>query len=305
MFLKGIHIKRSIAIRLFHGLFLALLWPASALSSGRQCVDLLGRPVVTVQLQQQEEAFLALQSGDRRRYIQLTFEIEQKLLAGEIVQSQLVPDELDHSTEVYFVTLSNGLKAVWKPDAQAWTTNKDAFNSNPLFEIFAYQADLVLSTGLVPVTVRYNHRGVFGTLQAFVDKNALLETQKMSDEKKQGYWAAAKFFDLIFGVVDRELDVVGREERHNYLVYNDQPVLYDNGMLFFPERYRRAVIKKELLYGIDLKNPELKSFYRHLKYSLTPEILMQLLSQAQVEPTLWAHVLLRRDDVLQILETSQ
>lgn len=293
------------AIGFFYGLFLAFLWPESALSEGHRCLDLL-RPSAAGAVQlQQEQAFLALQRGDRRRYTQLTFELEQQLLAGEIVESQLVPPSLDHSTEVYFVTLNNGLKAVWKPDAYSWITKKDAFNSNPHFEIFAYQADFVLRSGLVPVTVRYNHRGVLGTLQAFVDKNRTLENQVMSDNVKEAYWAIAIFFDFMFGVIDRKIDAVGHEERHNYLIFNGQPVLYDNGMLFYPESYRRTVVKKEWLRDIDLGNPELKSFYRNLKYSLTTDILMQLMSQAQVDSTLVAHVLWRRDQVLEILESSQ
>lgn len=305
MCFKSCNINRSIAIGFFYGLFLAFLWPERALSQGRQCVDLLRASSPPTVHFQQEQAFLALQKGDRRRYTQLTLELEQKLLTGEIVESQLVPPSLDHSTEVYFVTLNNGLKAVWKPDSYAWITNKDAFNSNPHFEIFAYQADFVLRSGLVPVTVRYNHRGVLGTLQAFVDKNRTLENQVMSDNAKEAYWAMAIFFDFMFGVIDREIDIVVHEERHNYLIFNGQPVLYDNGMLFYPERYRRTVVKKELLRDIDLKNPELKSFYRNLKYSLTTDILMQLMSQAQVDPTLVAHVLWRRDQVLQILESYQ
>lgn len=255
----------------------------------------------TVSRTLQEEAFFSLRTGDDARYIQLVNQLTGLLHSGRFVQKEVVPEAVGHnSTEVYFVTLDNGLKAVWKPDPSGWVSmSKEWQNSHPTYEVFASRIDSILHLGLIPVTILREHQGTWGSLQAFVNlQTSLQPITPLSDLQRQAVWSKAKLFDYIFGVADRRIDIVFRNEGHNYFVLQDQPVLFDNGMILVPDLMRRMQPDEYIKMGIDFQNPHLQSFFHRLRDDLTIDKLYKLLQPLGVENEVIYHVFNRRNQIL-------
>lgn len=175
------------------------------------------------------------------------------------------------STEVYLVTLSSGVRAVFKPNPEHWVISSkrvNAYLANSAAEVAAYSLSRILGLNLVPPTVMRSLDGKVGSLQVFVQGSSL------SAEATIAFVSGHRFLSQQMAELTALDYLLRNSDRYekNILFSEGQLWAIDNGSSLYPMSVR---LNRARLQDIDIANLG-PSFAANL-YATTPGVLREVL----------------------------
>lgn len=121
----------------------------------------------------QESVWMLQKIGDFERADKLEEEIRNRLSFGKIISfnKMEIPSWEGRISELYLVTMENGLRAIFKSNAEYWTDRSTLASAlaNTAAEMMASLFSRELKLGMTPITVLRSINGMDGSLQTFVD----------------------------------------------------------------------------------------------------------------------------------------
>lgn len=274
----------------------------------------------------QEAVWMLQKTGDFERAKKLENDIRVRLSTSKIrsIKKMVVPLWEGRISELYFVTLENGLKAIFKPNPEFWTerSTHNADLANPVAEMMASLFSTELNLGMTPITILRTINGMTGSLQAFVDFNIrheytwseLRQHSHLLFDHVEAPMAIQKntmrLFDYLIYNMDRNPSNIKQWVAGSWVIKTARPgedsglVLIDQATAFQEQtiaqgRFRPTNPVND--FGFDIKDQH--TFYENLKHRLTPQRIRELMN-GHFSKTIIQETIARRANILSSLESK-